>query len=182
MTFGKIIGNFALPTILAVFLLVAIPWSPVVAAAQSQDSKAAVAAGDSAAPDFELQDMKGENVSLSKFKGQKSVLLYFWATWCPHCMSVRPAVIALQKEAAENNLEILAINVGGGDSLAKVKLFQEVHPAPFTVLYDTDTKVTRSFRVQGIPLFILIDKNGAVRYRGNELPSNLMQVVKQWKQ
>ncbi len=129
--------------------------------------------------DFELQDLNGTNVTLSQFKGQKPVLLYFWATWCHFCMAVRPAVIELRKATARDDIEILAINVGGsGDSLAKVKRFEEANPAPYTVLYDPDSRVTRSYRVEGIPHFILFDKTGAIKYEGNQLPSNPMSLLK----
>jgi cytochrome c biogenesis protein CcmG, thiol:disulfide interchange protein DsbE len=145
--------------------------------AMAQDSKTAVAQ-DNAAPDFELQDLNGTSVPLHSFKGQKPVLLYFWASWCPYCMAVRPAVINLRNGVDGKDLEILAINVGGGDSLAKVKKFQEVHPAPYTTVYDGDGKAVRAYRVQGIPHFVLIDKNGSVKYRGSELPPDPMGLLK----
>ncbi len=72
----------------------------------------------------------------------------------------------------------MAINVGGGDSLARVKRFEEAHPAPYTVLYDSEGKTARTFKVQGIPHFVLIDKNGATKYSGNELPPNPMELLK----
>ena len=100
----------------------------------------AVAAEDGkTGPDFVLQDLNGSTVSLSQFKGQKPVLLYFWATWCHYCQSVRPAVINLRKASQEADIQILAIDVGAGDSLAKLKRFEETDPAPYTVLYDTDS-------------------------------------------
>lgn len=130
------------------------------------------------APDFELPDLNGTTFSLSKYKSQTPVLLYFWATWCPYCMAVRPAVINLRKGTPKTDLEILAINVGGGDSLAKVKKFEEAHPAPYTVLFDGEGKAIRPYRVQGIPYFVLIDKNGMIRYHGNELPRDPLGMVK----
>ena len=149
---------------------------PAVADEQKETAPAVVA------PDFELQDLNGTNVTLSQFKGQKPVLLYFWAKWCPVCMAVRPEVIELRKATARDDIEILAINVGGiggrGDSLAKVKRFEEAYPAPYTVLYDTDSKVTHSYRVEGIPHFILLDKTGAIKYEGSRLPSDTMKLLK----
>ncbi len=138
------------------------------------ESKAAIAF---AAPNFDLQDLKGSHVTLDQFKGQKPVLLYFWATWCPHCIAVRPEVIHLRKATSDTDMEIIAINVGSGDSLAKVKRFEENDPAPYTVLYDSDSKVTRSYKVEGIPHFVLLDKTGAVKYQGNELPSNPISLL-----
>ncbi len=140
-----------------------------------EESKGATAF---AAPDFDLQDLKGSHVTLSQFKGQKPVLLYFWATWCPHCMAVRPEVIRLRKATSDADVEIIAIDVGAGDSLARVKHFEETDPAPYIVLYDPDSKVTRSYRIEGVPHFVLLDKTGTVRYEGNQLPSNPMGLLK----
>ena len=130
------------------------------------------------APDFKLQDLKGTSVTLSQFKGEKPVLLYFWATWCEVCKSVRPSIIEMQKTTGQDAIEILAIDVGVRDSLAKVKRFEESNPAPYVVLYDSDSKVTRSFRVEGIPHFVLLDKTGAIKYHGNRLPSDLKSLIK----
>jgi len=126
----------------------------------------------SVAPDFDLQDIKGSHVTLSQFKGQKPVLLYFWATWCHFCMAERPAVIQFRKDTPGGDIEILAINVGSGDSLDKVRRFEEKNPAPYTVLYDPDSKVTRTFKVEGIPHFIFIDKAGEITFQGSQLPSD----------
>jgi peroxiredoxin len=122
------------------------------------------------APDFELQDVNGTSVRLSKYKGQRPVLLYFWATWCQYCMAVKPEVAKLRERVERSELEILAINVGEGDSLDRLKRYQEAHPVKYPVLYDGGGKVSRSYHVQGIPLFILLDRDGKVVYRGNSLP------------
>jgi len=33
--------------------------------------------------DFTLEDLEGNNVALKNFQG-RPILLFFWATWCPH--------------------------------------------------------------------------------------------------
>ena len=157
------------------FLMLFLTVPVCLTAGAAGESKAATAF---AAPDFDLQDLKGSHVTLGQFKGEKPVLLYFWATWCPHCLAVRPEVIQLRKATPNTDIEIIAINVGSGDSLAKVKRFEESDPAPYTVLYDPESKVTRSYKVEGIPHFVLLDKTGAVKYQGNQLPSNPMSLLK----
>ena len=164
MSFLKTCKKFAslfVSSVLFITVLICLP------ANAAKESKAAI----------ELQNLGGSNVSLSEFQGQKPVLLYFWATWCHYCQATRPAVIKMQKDNPDA-IEVLAINVGSGDSLAKVQRYDEANPAPFTVLYDPDSKVTRSYKVEGIPHFVLLDKTGAVKYSGNRLPSDPMSLLK----
>jgi len=123
------------------------------------------------APDFELKDLDGKTFSLSEFKAQKPVLLYFWATWCPHCVASRPRIAKLREEMPRSELEILGINVGAGDSLERLKRFQKGHPVSWPMLYDEDEKVTQTYQVQGIPLYILVNKEGVMVYRSHELPN-----------
>lgn len=129
------------------------------------------------APAFELPDIEGGLVRLAEFQGQRPVLLYFWATWCPACKAARPDLVKLRERIREQDLAILAINVGSGDSLEKVKRYQQSHPLPMKVLYDNNSRVTESYAVQGIPLFVLIDKDGKVLYRDHQLPSDLSKYL-----
>ncbi|MFP5214119.1 MAG: redoxin domain-containing protein [Acidobacteriota bacterium] len=123
------------------------------------------------APEFQLNDINGKQVQLSALKSEHPVLVYFWATWCPYCIQVKPKVAELHTAIPESSLGIVSINVGGGDSLERLKKYQEKNPAPYPVLYDGDGKVTRAYKVQGIPMFYLIDKSGDVLYKGNTLPT-----------
>ncbi len=140
---------------------------------------AAAAEPPASAPDFELPDLNGSSVSLSNFKGQKPLLLYFWATWCPYCISVRPEVIKLRNKVPQTDLGVLAVNVGGSDTLERLKRYEEANPAPFTVLYDANGKTARSFKIFGIPHFVLIDRDGVIKFSGNNLPSDPMALLKQ---
>lgn len=128
------------------------------------------AQSENAAPDFELKDLDGKSYRLSQFQGERPVLLYFWATWCPHCVSSRPRIARIRENTPASELEILGINVGSGDSLERLKRFQKGHPTSWPILYDADEKVTQRYEVQGIPLYVLVDKKGEVVYRGHELP------------
>ncbi len=176
MNYRKIALKSLILSLSVVFIVAATVFSAP-APASAQGGSAGVFTGNTA-PDFELKDLKGVSVTLSSFKGKKPVLIYFWATWCPYCMAVRPDVIKLRNDIPKAKLELLAADVGGADSLSRVKKFEEAHPAPYTILYDTDGRVARSYQVQGIPLFVFIDKSGTIKYRGNELPPDIKQLLK----
>lgn len=130
------------------------------------------------APDFELKDLKGSPVRLSKFKGEKPVLLYFWATWCPYCIQAKPKIAQIQQKMGEKEMQVLGINVGEGDTVEKLKRYQEGHPVNWPILYDDGGQVSRTYRVQGIPLFVLVDKDGSIVFRGNDVPENPAKYLK----
>ena len=151
------------------------------AAAQSGDKLvlASLLGSDSkAAPEFELRDLNGSTVRLSQYKGERSVLLYFWATWCPYCIAAKPKIAKLREEIETSEMEILGINVGGGDSLEKLKRYQEGHPVAWPMLYDGEGAATKAYQIQGIPLFVLVDKEGNIAYRANVLPEDLKKLLK----
>ncbi|HBZ55728.1 MAG TPA: hypothetical protein DEO88_09995 [Syntrophobacteraceae bacterium] len=125
------------------------------------------------AKDFQLKDMSGSLVRLSDFRGKRAVLLYFWATWCPGCIAVKPAVAKLRLAVSTDRMEILAINVGAPDSLERVMQYQKGHPSTYPVLYDGAGEVSTAYQVMGIPLFILVDKDGSVVYRNSTLPGDI---------
>ena len=129
------------------------------------------------AVDFELADLNGSVVRLSKFRGERPVLIYFWATWCPYCTTVKPDVAKLREKTGPGEMEILAINVGGSDSLERLKRYQEGHPVSWPILYDGDGKVSKAYGVKGIPLFVLVNKEGNVVYRDNEPPSDVRKYL-----
>lgn len=135
--------------------------------------------GAAQASDFELKDTNGSGHRLSSYKGNRPVLLYFWATWCPACLAVKPQVAGMRKDVPESELEILGINVGGVDTPERMKKYMAGHPAPYPNLYDEGGEVTKTYRVQGIPLFILVDRDGKVAYRSNTMPPDIKQLIRQ---
>lgn len=125
------------------------------------------------APDFELKDLDGKDVRLSGFRGQRPVLLYFWATWCPYCMEVKPLVAQIRNSVAASDLEVLAVNVGGRDTVERLKQFQVAHPAPYPTLYDGGGMVSSAYGVRGIPFFVVVSKTGEVVYRNGAPPMDI---------
>jgi len=59
------------------------------------------------APDFQLETLSGETVSLSQFRG-RPVLLTLGATWCPDCWREAPLLQRLHER--QSNLVILMID------------------------------------------------------------------------
>lgn len=146
--------------------------------AQDKDTAAAEAAKKAKqAPDFELEDLDGKAIRLNSFRGQRPVLIYFWATWCPYCMEVRPLVAQMRNSVDASFLEVLGVNVGGRDTVEKLKRFQVAHPSPYPILFDGNGMVSQAYGVRGIPYFVVVDKAGEIVYRNNAPPMDLKKYI-----
>ena len=97
------------------------------------------------APDFTLRDLKGNQVSLSDFRGQP-VVLNFWATWCSPCRVEIPHLEALYTKYKDQGLVVIGMNTE--TDYMKVKHFAEPQIS-YTVLLDGGTQA-QGYDVSGI--------------------------------
>lgn len=120
--------------------------------------------------DFSLSTLEGEKVHLKDYRGRKIVHLVFWSTWCPKCLMDMAKLKKIWARRGDRDYEIVAINVGLNESHDRIKKIQKEYQMPFTVALDNKGGVTKDFGVISIPCNIIIDKEGVLRDRFNELP------------
>ncbi len=118
------------------------------------------------APDFVLNVLDGEPVRLSDFRGQ-TVVLNFWASWCPPCRAEMPEFQALWEERGPrgpNDLVILAVDFLPEDSVSAAAGFVEEFELTFPILFDTESgEVAQRYGVRGLPATFFIDADGIMR-------------------
>ena len=112
------------------------------------------------APDFTLNDLDGQEVSLSGLRG-KPVLLNFWATWCGPCRIEMPFLQKVYEKWTGKELVLLAVNLQ--EDPAKVREFVESAGYSFPVLLAAGNEVPLSYNVRGIPATFFIDVDGVIR-------------------
>ncbi len=128
------------------------------------------------APDFTLQDLNGNEVTLSSYQNKSNVCLVFWATWCPYCVKEIPMLKSLHEKYASKGIQVVSVNVGSNDPIKRVRAFHNKYALNYTVLYDSSGIASRLYGVTGIPVSIIIDKKGIIRFRSNTLPENIDQL------
>ena len=112
------------------------------------------------APDFQLEDSEGTQVSLSALRG-KIVLVNFWATWCPPCIEEMPSMERLNEVMAGDDFVMLAINTEeNGRSV--VPAFLQKTPYTFPILYDDKGVVQKRYGVFKFPESFIILKDGTI--------------------
>ena len=109
------------------------------------------------APDFTLKNLAGEDITLSDLKG-KTVLVNFWATWCPPCRAEMPSMETMYGEFAGEEFEILAVDLQ--ESEKTVRKFVEDKEYTFPILLDTNGRVGSLYGARSIPTTYLIDADG----------------------
>lgn len=111
------------------------------------------------APNFLLKTTQGQTIRLSDLRG-RPVLLNFWATWCPYCLSEMPAMQQLADKYG-GKLEVVGVNAG--EESMKASSYAADHDIHYTLALDSDLAVTHAYRVANMPASLFIDRNGVVR-------------------
>ncbi len=118
---------------------------------------------------FELLTIDDKKLELESFRKDKVVLMVFSATWCPACRHEIPLLKEYYGEFKDSGLEVLNIDIQ--ESKKKVGSFVEKNGINYPVVLDATAKVASLYKVRGIPLNIILDKDGVIKYRDNRPPS-----------
>jgi len=112
----------------------------------------------SKAPDFTLNDISGNKVSLFTFNGNV-VILNFWATWCGPCKAEMPSLNNLYLELRNKGLDVVAISIDATEK--PVLSFVSQKKLAFPVLMDKNKEVYfDSYAGMGLPETFIIDRKG----------------------
>ena len=114
------------------------------------------------APGFQLSGRNGKAVDLSQFKGQV-VMINFWATWCGPCRQEMPLLEDIYKKYKPMGFTMLAVNVEPDSKAAEAWLGKLSKPVSFPVAFDTESKVSKMYKVAGMPSTVFVDRKGNIR-------------------
>jgi len=109
--------------------------------------------------EVKLQNTTGRFVRLDDFRG-KIVLLNFWTTWCPSCITEMPSMEKLHRKLFGKNFALVTVNIK--ESAAQVKAFFDKNNLSFAALLDTTGEVSIEFGIRAIPTSFIIDKSGKI--------------------
>jgi peroxiredoxin len=113
------------------------------------------------APDFRLPSLAGGDVGLASFRG-KTVVLNFWATWCPPCVSEMPSLERLHRALGPEGLAV--VTVSADEDEAALRRFVSEQKLTLPVLRDAGGRSAASaYRTTGYPETFVIDPAGLVQ-------------------
>ena len=113
------------------------------------------------APDFALKTLAGSNLRLSEFRGQV-VLVNFWARWAGDSRQEMPALNKINTTYQRAGLVVLGISVD--DDLRRAREFAGAMKVSYPIMFDSGTDLGRDYLLQKMPMTILVDRSGVVRF------------------
>ena len=114
------------------------------------------------APAFTLNDLNGNKVSLSDFKGHP-LLINYWGTYCPPCKIEMPWLQEFSKKYAADGLQVVGITYDsevGRDTIARdTKQLGVTYP-----ILLSDPKVENAYlsNTEALPMSFYVDRSGKV--------------------
>ncbi|MCK5246313.1 TlpA family protein disulfide reductase [Candidatus Bipolaricaulota bacterium] len=120
------------------------------------------------APDFSLESLDGETVTLSELRGNV-VVIDFWATWCSPCLRSFPSLHAVVDRHQDRGVILLLVSLDKTAKRARDYLVENGYPTE-NVLWeslDAARDVKALFGVVGIPRTFVIDRDGFIQYSGH---------------
>ena len=127
------------------------------------------------APDFTLKGIDGKDLTLSQVRDGKKAIIFFWATWCPHC---REQLKHLSEQAADieqKGVKIILVDIG--EEAAPVQEYVMKYKIPFPVFLDQQNKISDEYGIIGVPTFFFVNKDGMVKAIEHALPDNYDEVL-----
>jgi len=113
------------------------------------------------APDFVLKAMDGRNLRMSEFRGQV-VLVNFWARWAGDSRQEMPALDRINTTYSRAGLVVLGVSVD--EELGRAREFAGAMKVSYPIMFDTGAAIGRDYLLQKMPMTILVDRAGVVRY------------------
>ncbi len=110
-------------------------------------------------PHVDFLDPNQQKITFDAFKG-KVILVNLWATWCGPCRHEMPTLDDLQAKLGSDQFEVVTLNVDRKSSDGAVAFFSEIGIKNLKLYADPTTKAMRSFHARGLPLTLLVNKDG----------------------
>ena len=115
------------------------------------------------APDFKMKTIDGKTFQLSKLKG-RTVVLDFWASWCPDCRKDAPEVVRMQQEYGPQGVEFVGVSMD--TDVEAWRKACEKYGIRYTQVSELkkfkETDIAKAYGVKWIPSMVVIDRDGKV--------------------
>lgn len=119
----------------------------------------------SLAPAAKVETLDGKPANLGDYIGKTPVVLHFWATWCPLCKQLEPAMQAARKKYA-SRVTFVSIGVQKNQTAEREKAYATKEGLLGEFVFDAQGTAVAAYKVPSTSYTVVIDKAGKVVYTG----------------
>ena len=118
-----------------------------------------------AAPDFKMKTPDGKNFQFSKFAKGKTVVLDFWASWCPDCRKDAPEVVRMYEAYRPYGIEFIGISMDTDVEAWKkaIEKYGITYPQVSELKKFKETDIAKAYGVKWIPSMVVVGPDGEVK-------------------
>ena len=127
------------------------------------------------AKDFTLKTLRAKKINMTKFRAGKSAIIFFWATWCPHCRGQLVELNVKRKEIETKGIKIILVDLG--ESKEQVRSYIERNKINLEVFLDEDESLSEEYQIEGVPTLVFIDQDGVTKEVKHYLPENYEEIL-----
>lgn len=122
-------------------------------------------------PDFSFVNIEGEEVKLSDLRGSL-VYIDIWATWCGPCIAEHPHWDKMKEEYKDKDVSFLTVSIDDSkDPWEKMVKDKNMDGLQWFAANAWKSELAQHFMVNGIPRFLLLDKEGKIIDPSADRPS-----------
>jgi alpha/beta superfamily hydrolase/peroxiredoxin len=118
-----------------------------------------------AAPDFKMKTPDGKDFQFAKFAKGKTVVLDFWASWCPDCRKDAPEVVRLYETYRQYGIEFIGVSMDTDVEAWKsaIEKYGITYPQVSELKKFKDTDISKAYGVKWIPSMVVVGPDGQVK-------------------
>lgn len=110
--------------------------------------------------DFSLSDLDGKQRKLSEYRG-KWVVVNYWATWCPPCLSEIPELIEFHEKHMDKDAVVIGVNFED-IGMVELKEFTQDYFINYPIVQEKPAAKSVLGSISGLPTSFLISPQGEI--------------------
>jgi len=127
------------------------------------------------APDFTLKSTQGKEINFTEARAGKPALIFFWATWCPHCRTQVREMPELSTDLQKEGILTFIVDVE--EPLNVVGDYLKKNDLSLNVLLDTNADASLEYAVTGVPTYYLVNGDGVIVSVDHDFPNNYSELL-----
>ena len=128
-------------------------------------------------PEFTLKTAQGESMSLSQARGDNAAIIFFWATWCPHCRKQLHEMNQQAQDLQQKGIKVILVDVG--ENAQTVQAYINKNEIKFDAFLDENNEVSDKYAIVGVPTLYFVNKKGIINDVEHAFPENYEAILAQ---